>query len=112
MAVGVIQDFEGATLAQYDRMIEKMGFTEGIGAPDGVFHWVARTGTGIRVVDVWTSRAAFQKFAETQIGPLSQEIGVPTPTVTILEIHNILVGPDDLGISIDLSEDQIKALKR
>lgn len=25
MAVGVITDFEGATLAQYDQIIEKMG---------------------------------------------------------------------------------------
>ena len=37
MAIGVQQDFHGATLAQYDQVIAKMGFRPGgTGAPGGL----------------------------------------------------------------------------
>ncbi len=56
MAVAVEMNFKGATLDQYEQVIEKMGFTHGgKGAPHGLFHWVAQTDDGIRVVDVWDS---------------------------------------------------------
>ncbi len=92
MAVGVIMDFEGATLAQYDQIIEKMNFTpRGPGGPGGLFHWVTETDDGIRVVDVWESAETFQSFADAQIGPYSQEVGITSPpTTTIHEVHNYL----------------------
>ena len=92
MAVGVILEFEGATLAQYDQIIEKMGFTPGgSGGPGGIFHWVTQTDTGLRVVDVWETREHFQKFADEQIGPYSQEVGLPNPpSITFHDVHNYL----------------------
>jgi hypothetical protein len=46
-------DFPGATLEQYDRVLELMGLTPGGRAPPGaLFHWVTQTDEGIRVVDV------------------------------------------------------------
>ena len=43
-------EFEGATLDQYDEVIEKMGFSPGgAGAPGGLFHWITATDGGIRV---------------------------------------------------------------
>ncbi len=57
MAIAVEMDFNGATLEQYDQVIEKMGFTPGgRGAPGGLFHWVTPTPEGIHVCDVWESR--------------------------------------------------------
>ena len=57
MAVGVVMEFAGATLDQYDQVIAKMGFSPGgPGAPGGLFHWVTETADGIRVTDVWESR--------------------------------------------------------
>ena len=51
MAVALIMDFEGGTLDQYDRVIERMGFEHGgAGAPGSHSHWVAQTDTGLRVV--------------------------------------------------------------
>ena len=92
MAVAVVLDFEGATLDQYDQVIDKMGFTPGgKGAPGGLFHWVAATDDGIRVVDVWESREQFDQFADQQIGPYTQEVGIPSPpTVTLYDVHNTL----------------------
>ena len=92
MAVAVQQDFSGATLDQYNQVVEKMGFTPGgPGAPGGIFHWVINTDDGIRVVDVWETREQFERFAQEQIIPYAQEAGFPgQPDVSFYEVHNYL----------------------
>ena len=92
MAVAVVLEFEGATLDQYDQVIEKMGFTPGgTGAPGSISHWVTKTDNGIRVTDVWETREQFEKFAEEQIGPLTQDAGIASPPQsTFFEVHNYL----------------------
>jgi hypothetical protein len=94
MAVAFKMKFEGATLEQYDRVMELMGLDQGDSSPDGaVFHWVSATDDGIVVVDVWESDEQFNKFAEEQIGPYTQQVGIPNPpVVTRFAIHNTLVG--------------------
>jgi hypothetical protein len=85
-------EFEGATLDQYDQVVEKMGFTRGgEGAPGGIFHWVTATDKGLRITDVWESREIFEKFAQEQIGPYTQEVGIPgPPQISFYEVHNYL----------------------
>ena len=92
MAVAVEMNFRGATLDQYDEVIQKMGFAPGgAGAPGGLFHWVTGTDDGIRVVDVWESMEQFQQFAEEQIRPYSREAGFESePEVRTYEVHNYL----------------------
>ena len=92
MAIAVQLSFSGGTLEQYDEVIKRMGFTKaGKGAPGGLFHWVTKTDEGLRVTDVWTDRETFEKFAQEQIGPITQEVGVPgPPEVTFFEVHNYL----------------------
>ena len=92
MAVGVILEFDGGTLEQYDEVIAKMGFSPGgPGAPGGLFHWVAATDGGIRITDVWTDLEAFERFAEERIGPFTAEVGIPNPPKTsFFEVHNYL----------------------
>jgi hypothetical protein len=56
MTVGLIQDHKGATLEQYDQVVEKMGITPGgRHLPGCLFHW--------------ESREQFDRFAEEQIAP-------------------------------------------
>lgn len=92
MAVGVVLEFTGGTLEQYDQVVAKMGFTPGgTGAPAGLFHWVTATDDGIRVTDVWETREAFDAFAEEKIGPITAEVGIPgPPTITYYDVHNHL----------------------
>ena len=92
MAVAVVLEFDGATLEQYDQIVQRMGFTPGgPGAPGGIFHWVTKTDNGIRVTDVWETREQFERFAQEQIGPYSQEVGVSAPPqTTFYEVHNYL----------------------
>jgi hypothetical protein len=93
MAVAVILEFgDGATLDQYDQVLEKMGFgreTTG-GGPGGLFHWVTKTDDGFRVTDVWETKEDFDKFAEEQIVPYSQEVGLPQPQIEFIEVYNYL----------------------
>ena len=92
MPVAIIMDFPGATLEQYDQILDKMGLTEGSTPPNAIFHWVTATDDGIRVVDVWETREAYDQFAEEQIGPYSQEVGIPGPPQTSYhDVHNHLI---------------------
>ena len=92
MAIGVILEFPGATLEQYDQVIEKMGLSPGGPTPPGaLFHWVTATEDGIRVIDVWETREQFDQFAQEQIGPYTQEVGIPgPPKASYHEVHNHL----------------------
>lgn len=92
MAIAVQLDFQNATLEQYDQVVQKMGFRPGgPGAPGGLFHWVTKTGNGIRVTDVWESREQFERFSQKQIRPLTAEVGITDPPqVTFFEVHNYL----------------------
>ena len=75
MAIGVHIDFgAGATLEQYDQVIQKMGYRPGGPGGSGcLFHWVTKTPTSIHVTDVWETKEQFDKFAEEKIGPVTQE---------------------------------------
>ena len=92
MPVAIVMKFEGATLDQYDQVIEKMGLTPGgAGAPGSISHWVAANDDGIVVVDVWETREQYEAFADAQIGPFSQEVGIPNPPQTTFhDVHNHL----------------------
>jgi hypothetical protein len=94
MAVAVQLDFRGVTLEQYDQINERIGLLPGGPASrEELFHWVTKIDDGFRVIDVWESREAFQKFAQEKLSPIYQEVGVPhPPEIQFFEVHNYLVG--------------------
>ena len=91
MAVAIEMWFRGATTEQYDEVIELMGLQGGNIPPGAIFHWTAETDDGLRIVDVWESREVFDRFAEEQIGPYSQQVGITEPPEMIYrDLHNHL----------------------
>ena len=90
MAVAVLMNFAGGTNAAYDRVLERMGLTDGHTPDHAIYHVAGETEGGFRVVDVWDSAEEFQKFAEEQIAPLSAAEGFPPPEVDMWEVHNTL----------------------
>jgi len=92
MAIAIQMDFPQGTLAQYDEVIKRMGFPRGgAGAPGGLFHWMAKTDSGIRVVDVWESREQFEKFSAEKIQPITAAVGIAgPPQIQFFEVHNYL----------------------
>ena len=88
MAMAYILDFAGGTLAQYDEVLEKMEL--GGRLPAGaLFHAAGVNGDGLRVCDVWESEEAFQAFAGSKIGPLTEEVGLPRPEVRSFEAAQV-----------------------
>ena len=93
MAVAIEMNFKGATLDQYNEVMKLMSLDDGTrpAPPGAIFHWVAQTDDGIRVVDVWETKEQFEKFAQDEIGPYTQEVGIPAPPVIqFRELHNYL----------------------
>ena len=93
MPVAVEMNFRGATMDQYDQVIQKMGLRQGGPMPQGgLSHWVAKTDDGIRVVDVWETRKDFDRFAQEQIGPYTREVGITEqPEMRFYDVHNYLI---------------------
>jgi hypothetical protein len=94
MAIAVQIDVPGVTLEKYDEAVEIAGFLPGGSLPSGaLFHWVAKTDAGIRMVNVWDSREAFDEFAEKQ-ADIIREIGVDPASAKLqfFEVHNYLHG--------------------
>jgi hypothetical protein len=93
MTVAVEMEFKGATLEQYNEVMKLMSLDDGTrqSPPGALFHWVAETDDGIKVVDVWETRKQFDQFAQAEIGPYSQQVGIPAPPeTTYREVHNYL----------------------
>lgn len=92
MAVAIEMNFRGMTTDQYDQIRAKMGLEpRGATPPGAISHWVAKTDDGMRVVDVWESREAYDKFAAEQIGPYSAEVGLTeAPEMRYYDVHNYL----------------------
>ena len=95
MPVAVELNFHGASLDQYDQVIQKMGLKQGGATPPGaISHFVTGTDDGFRVVDVWETKEDFDKFAQEQIGPYSREAGMTSePEVRFYDVHNYLTAP-------------------
>ena len=93
MAVAIEMTFKGATLDQYNEVMRLMSLDDGsrVSPPGALFHWVAATDDGIRVVDVWESREVFDTFAQEQIGPYTAQVGIPDPPeMTYYDVHNTI----------------------
>jgi hypothetical protein len=94
VAVAVQLDFKGATLEQYDQATERLGLLPGgPGATDQLFHWATAIDGGVRVVDVWESKEAFDQFLVERIQLVTVEVGASyPPDVEFFEVHNYLTG--------------------
>lgn len=96
MAVAVQMDFDGATVDQYDEVCGKMGLTpKGPGPTGAISHFATVTDAGLRIIDVWETRAQFEKFAEERIGPYSAAAGITgAPRMQFFDVYNYFTPGD------------------
>lgn len=94
MAILMIQEFEG-TADRYDEINSKMGTTDD--PPEGLLvHTAQEAGGGkMRVVDVWESQDALDKFTNDRLMPAMTEVlGEPDPESAtppeIRELYNVI----------------------
>jgi hypothetical protein len=84
MAVCLVINIRGGTLAQYDEV--RQAIVDPLG--DGqISHLAGATQDGFCVVDVWESRAHFDRFMEERLGQQLGRSGVPQPEITEFEVH-------------------------
>ena len=93
MPLARIFDAPGWTPEQYDALITRMQLG-GHSAPGVLFHWAARTESGMKAVDVYQSREAADRLVQEQIGPIAAELGLPLPQVTEFEVYATLTPAD------------------
>jgi hypothetical protein len=69
----LIQNLDQATLDQYDEVNAKLGVEAD--PPDGlIVHTASPRAGGVRIVDVWESEDAWQRFREERLMPVVLEV--------------------------------------
>jgi hypothetical protein len=93
--VAVVMDFVGATLPQFDQLLESMRLSStGPGLSGSLFQWSRCMLDGVRVTEVWQSRNHFEVFLRGEIEPRLSEAGLREPEITTYEVHSYLTqGP-------------------
>ena len=82
MPVVMVHDSPGVTQEQYEQVGARLTDGRGLSSlsdwpVDGILsHAAGPTADGWRVIDVWESEEAFQRFGEV-IGPVLQELAYP-----------------------------------
>ena len=90
----MVHDAPGGTQEQYDEVVGRLTDDRGLHSlgdrpVDGIlFHAAGPTDNGFRVIGVWESEEAFQRFGEV-IVPLLQEAGMPGGP-QLFELHNFV----------------------
>jgi hypothetical protein len=98
MPIARIFDAPGWTADQYDQLIFRMQLG-GHSAPGVLFHWAARTDSGMKAVDVYETRAAADRLAQEKIGPLVAELGLPMPQISEFDVHGVLAPVSSTSLS-------------
>ena len=93
MPVAVRMIFRGATLEQYDKVLELMELTPGGPTPPGaLFHWASEADGDLLVVDVWETKEQYEQFAQEKIGPYAVQAGFQgPPEVKYHDVHNYFI---------------------
>jgi hypothetical protein len=90
----MVHDGPGGKKEQYDEVCSRLTDGRGLNSlsdwsTGGILsHAAGPTETGWRVVDVWESEEAFQRFGEV-IGPILQEVGMPGQP-KLFPLHNFV----------------------
>ena len=90
MAIGIYFPPTGMSAAKYDECI-KLLKKAGAGNPVGrSYHAAFGPNDNLRVFDVWTSQAAFDRFGKTLM-PILQQLGIDPGQPTVMPVHKVIV---------------------
>jgi hypothetical protein len=83
MAIGLLFEIPGMTQEQYDTALAASGF-EATLPPGQLVHMAGPIDGGWRVIDLWESRADFDRFAAETLAPA---MGGQAPVPVEMPIH-------------------------
>ena len=88
MSVVLVIDIPGATIEQYNSVMEQLEGSGGILGDGQTYHAAGPSDDGIVVVDVWSSREDFDNFFQGRLGEAIQAAEVPEPNIREVPLHN------------------------
>jgi hypothetical protein len=87
VSVAVFIEWPGVTAEQYDLLRDLVGWEREV-AQGSIVHVACSGPEGFRVVDVWESEEAFNRFVEERLMPGAQQLGLAgQPTVQFYRTH-------------------------
>lgn len=87
MAVALVLDFPGGTKQQYEDLRDSMHLGDHL-PPGGQVHSAGAHAGGWRVIDVWDSLEAFERFRDEKIVPNIAGTGLTPPQMQVLEVDD------------------------
>ena len=89
MATVMLMEWPGVTPEQYNRVMSNLGLDKN--PPAGaVFHVAGFTGGSTRIVDIWDSQQAFERFQKDRLTAAVQKAGITgQPKVQFYPVHNL-----------------------
>ncbi len=88
MAIALVFHGVGVTQAQYDQVVQET--TPGNKPPAGMlYHAGGPVADGWRVVEVWESQEAADRFFKEKLGAALQKAGITAPP-EVFPVHNIM----------------------
>jgi len=86
MAVCLVINVPGATWEQYQQVEDGLGEPR-LGEGQSL-HIAGPTDGGLCVIDVWESRAHFDRFMNERLGAQLQKVGFTQPEITEFPVQN------------------------
>jgi hypothetical protein len=86
MATVMLMHWKGVTPEQYEEARRRVRWEEEP-ADGGILHVSGFDDDGLNVVDVWESPEHFQRFAETRLRPVTDELIDGEPDVRFYPLH-------------------------
>ena len=90
MAVCMVFDMPGGTQEQYDQVVARVIAKTNSGLQPGqIFHAAGASAKGWRVVDVWESEEAAQRFFQETLQEAVQGTGFPLGPPAVFPVHRM-----------------------
>jgi hypothetical protein len=88
--VGFWFELAGVTKDQYEAVLERLALPENAMPEGGLFHLAGPVEGGWRVIDVWESREAFDRFFSEQLERQLSAVGLTAARPQEFGVHNLV----------------------
>jgi len=97
MAVALVIELPGVSREQYDRVMKDLNFEASGPAKGMILHIAGPIATGWQVVDVWETRADFDRFLDRDLGRALKNAGIGTPRMAEFSVYKEFGLPKAVG---------------
>jgi hypothetical protein len=88
MAIAMLLEWSGMDEAKYLALVDRLALGDRM-FPGAMTHVAGPTDDGWRVVDVWDSHEAFDRFWEEKLQEASGHVGIQAPSVSVWPVFII-----------------------